>query len=694
MVVAGLLTLAAPGASAAPAAAPAADEPDPITVSITTLTPLAPGPKDTLVLSGTIANSSGNSVPEVTVRLRVGSEPLDGREQVAQVAEGTFERSGVVVDGTRSEPVPDLNPGQSAPFAIAIPTEALGLAQSGVYQLAVEAQSDPGDGDRQRVGITRTFLPWFPIADQTPTTGLVTLWPLTETPAVDSQGVLLTGEIPRSISPGGRLRVLLDAASTHSSVVTWLADPALVETVQAMSTGYRVRDGNTIVVGEGTEEAAQWLTDVRRVAQRADVFALPYACPDDVALARGGQVGDVVRSITTAAPALSAQLQRTVPSTLAWPADGLVDDLTLSALTDAAPRGVLISGEQATSTSDFTPSGTAPLPSASGSGTAVIPDPLLSSLLASAPRSPAEIVQVRQRVLAELAVIGEQLPDSPRTVVMAPPVRWTANSVFIGEILTAVSSVPWARPTTLSTLLGAQPSTVERQLSAYPEQAQRNELPPDYVGAISRAQDSAAVMSDVLNADSTNTTGAIVAATARAGSAAFRTQQRVGAAIIGEAQARVDDTLAGVRIISRGTITLPGDTGVIPLSVSNTLDSPVTVGISLTASPSIRLSAEPVAPVTIAPGATTLIEVSARVSGSEPLPIAIRLTTPDGTPFGEPASVQVGSSAYSRAAAWVVGVAFGLLVLMLIVNAVRRPRRTRRTSPAASEPTGDATMDE
>ena len=686
-----LLVVAAVILPSAVTASVAAEIPRPLTIEITSLTPLAPSAKDSLTLTGTVANTSGETVPAVTVRLRVGGEPLADRKALVDISNGTSSPNGSGVDGTRTPTIADLRPGQTAPFILTVPMENLALGSAGVYLLAVEAQSDPGDGNLTRVGLGRTFLPWFPVPAETPITGLVTLWPLTDTPAVDSDGVLLDDQIPRDVSPGGRLRVLLDAGGPHASALTWLVDPALLETVDAMSSGYRVHSGNQLVAGTASEQAATWLDEVRRVTGQSAVLALPYACPDDVALVRGSLTREVVRAITSAAPTVSATLRHPVVSTLAWPDNGYVDESTLRAISDAAPRAVLVSGGQLRSESDFTPTGLTTLPSSLGSGTAVISDPTLSSIASGAHDSAADILQARQRLISDLALIGLELPANQRTVVIAPPLQWASNSAFLTEMLTAITTVPWVRPTSLPSLLGAEPSSVPRVLKPYPTSATKAELSSDYVSRIAAARTSTTLVSDVI-AGSAVTTAAINESLARSASSAFRSDRPLGLALIASARAQVSHMLSGVRIVSKGSVTLPGDTGIIPISIANTLDSPVTVSLSIQATPSVRLSTSAIAPVTVPAQSTTLVEVPARVTGSDPVSLTVRLTAPDGAAFGAPAQMQVGSSAYSRAAAWVVGAAFAVLVVLLLINAGRRVRGTsHRTAPDAQV---DGTMDE
>ena len=56
--------------------------------------------------------------------------------------------------------------------------------------------------------------------------------------------------------------------------------------------------------------------------------------------------------------------------------------------------------------------------------------------------------------------------------------------------------------------------------------------------------------------------------------------------------------------------------------------------------------------------------------------LTAQLLTPSGRPLGDPVSVQVRTQPPGTWAMWVVGAVVGLVLLVGIVRAVRRPRRT------------------
>jgi uncharacterized protein YfaS (alpha-2-macroglobulin family) len=137
-------------------------------------------------------------------------------------------------------------------------------------------------------------------------------------------------------------------------------------------------------------------------------------------------------------------------------------------------------------------------------------------------------------------------------------------------------------------------------------------------------------------------------------------------------------------------VSLPGESGVIPVTVANDLDRPARVGLRLTGTPRVRFEAADVPAVTIAPGQKETFEVQASVLGTGPVSVEISLLSPDGDTFGTPVTTEVRSAAYARAAQGVVVGLFGILVLLLGANFVRRLRTSRAAKAGADAGDGGA----
>jgi hypothetical protein len=78
------------------------------------------------------------------------------------------------------------------------------------------------------------------------------------------------------------------------------------------------------------------------------------------------------------------------------------------------------------------------------------------------------------------------------------------------------------------------------------------------------------------------------------------------------------------------------------------------------------------------------VDIDARVIGGDPLHVDVQLLTPEMAPYGRPASIELLSTAYSRAAAWVVAAAFVAIVIFVVVGVTRRIHKARSTRADAN----------
>lgn len=693
LAVLALLPGLAGGAAATPSTARVtASDAGVVPVTITGLAPLVPAPGGTLTVSGRVTNTASTAVSGLAVRLRLSPTPVRSRGEIADIIVGSAGRTGVAVQGTRTDVASALEPGQSAPFTISVPIDDLRLPSSRaeVVVLAVESLGDvanDGQGPVQ-TGLTRTFLPWFPVAGQVEPTPVLWLFPLTSAPSRTADGLFLDDHLATEVGEKGRLTRILEAAQDAPSSVSWVVDPALLQSLQDMSDGYEVvSPTGARTKGTGAEDAAAWLARLTSLTTGAEVTAAAYASPDVVALHRSGLDVDIALAGTTERDLPSRLLGRPVESGLSWPPQQLADDGTLDVLRASGVRAVVLTAAALPPNPavTYTPSGSVDLGSGGSPLRAVVSDPVVSALSAAPVRSggatPPTPIEQRQQALAEIAMTSLELPSTPRTLVIAPTGTWRAYGAATRDLVTATSSSPWSRPEQLSALLAAPASDVPRARAEYPDSAKAAELSPAYLRLVARERTSLAALRSVapdaaVTSNGRPTTGDLEEALTRAESAAWRTDPSGGRRLLASAARTIDAQTAGVRVISKAPVTLPGDEGTIPITIANDLDRPARVGVRLTGTPSTRFEADDVPAVTVAPGQKQTVEVAARVVGTGSVDIDITLLTPEGAPFGDPVSTQVRSAAYARAAQWVVGGLFGILVVLLGINFVRRRRTT------------------
>lgn len=146
--------------------------------------------------------------------------------------------------------------------------------------------------------------------------------------------------------------------------------------------------------------------------------------------------------------------------------------------------------------------------------------------------------------------------------------------------------------------------------------------------------------------------------------------------------AAVTERLAAVEAPPRQTVTLTSDEGVIPLSLRNALDEPVTVLVELEADTRVDFPDGATQEVTLAPGTTDVrIRVRARSPGDTPIDITLR--TPDGSEQLDQVRYTVRSTAISGIGL-VLSVGAAAFLLLWWFRHWRRSRRARRADrPAA-----------
>lgn len=682
----------------------------PVPVLIERLSPLIPEPGETLRISGRVLNTTLGGYTDVVARLRISTSPLDTGATVAEVSAAAFapaeEPADQILDSTRVEVSSSLASGDQSTFAFAVPFDSLALRTDGVYVLAVEligTDAESPDGE-QIIGIERTFLPWFRDADAVTPIEVVWLWPLADWPAREATGVLLDDRTPIEVSPGGRLDRLLAIGARYPRMVTWILDPALLQTVQEMSGGYEVRRSTGVVAGDRSADAARWLDTLTKTLRSARSAAsptaplparvLPYADVDAVALTRAQMETDVVRAVTRAVPTAAATFGEPVLGPVAWLPFGRIDDDTATTLVSSGVEALVLGGF-AMPTIDGSPNtGRARLATDAGSTSTLLLDPAISTTLMLPQQSRSQSILVRQRFLAQTALLAQEFGDATvRTVIAGPrtPI-WDPSETTMLGLLRATLRAPWMRPQTLTTLLDEGATGVPRQIAGYGQRARAAELPANYLRRVQRTTDQLAAFTAILN-NPAGITEAYSSSLLRAVSAAWRSEPAVGQTLLASISTQVRDQTALVRVLSEGRVTFSGDSGSVPVTIANDLDRAVTVGVTLIASPGPRLESAPVTDIVIEPGKKVSVEIDARVIGGRALPVRVQLLTPDGESYGEPATIELASTAYARAASWVVIAAFIAIAIFVVVGITRRIRRARRGHTASASGEGPRPSD-
>ncbi|MEU7478481.1 DUF6049 family protein [Lentzea sp. NPDC042327] len=668
---------------------------------------------DKITISGRVVNVGDRKVSDIVLRLERG-EPLgtedDLRKALREPAAAEF------VQPRFTEVADELQPGQQRDFTLEVPLRgsaptSLGIEEPGIYPVLANINGKPDYGGTARLAALSTLLPVLGVPGGGTKTKagdpakLTMLWPIADKPRLarlggEGDSELVDDELALSLSVNGRLYGLLQAyeqaVSSMSTSLCLAVDPDLLRTVEAMTTGYRIRGG---AEGRGRAEAQLWLDRLKRAVAGRCVVAMPDADADLVALTKA-KLGDMrtlalsggvneVRRILAVQP---------LPE-LVWPEDGLLDQATFDELGSGQDhpsdedldyngmKSVLLAPSAVADAP-----GTAPvrLLSVDRPVTAVRIDSMVSDALQggeSRPRTlsgvttPVESQPVSvQNALAALAFRAGWQGDG-RTVLVTPPRRWNAPLSEMNELLSAAQrlvTAGYATQVGLEELVRAKPEASGAKLT-YPAEAGAREIPASIADSVaSQNLALAGLVKSMQQEDREHAAPADLAGPLRLGqlramSSAWRGDENGArtAAYISDSEINRLSGLVSVTPPNSSILLGSGDSP-IPVTITNKLDVRVTVRIVLAETPGIR--AKELADQVLPARGERVVRVPVEVLRSGRFPVNVRLTTPDGVALGDTVKLEVSSSAYGTTTVIVTVVAAIALVLLSGRRIIRRVR--------------------
>lgn len=292
-----LLTLAV--AVGAPSASAVGDEyidVDLASVSVTTLD--VSDPTQTVVLSGTITNTSTVDVTWLSVDIWRLTEPVTSTAELETVTDDPDslpltgrlleEELGNTLVLRTTDP---FRPGERAQFTVRATIEQLGFTRDDTaYLVGVQARGLPTDGDKRTLGRDQAVLP----ATQTPAESSA-LVILDAAPSWLPDGTFLDDSLHTALDQ--RLETLL--ASAERPGVQAAIDPALYSAVGRLAVPHQVGDDER----PGSGIAVRWLERVDALGEEGRLWRLPYGNPDFSAAEASGRLQQVLAWARAAAPA-------------------------------------------------------------------------------------------------------------------------------------------------------------------------------------------------------------------------------------------------------------------------------------------------------------------------------------------------------------------------------------------------------
>lgn len=641
---------------------------------IESIKPAVPRSDADLRVTGRLANTGDTEIIAPAVQLRHSPPPLASRQEVREVLAGATIRVGVPVAGTLQEFGERLQPGQQISFQIRVPIAELGLPDSGgVFAVFVEALSE-----NVSVASAGSVFPWFPKTAEFQPSQLALLWPISQRPAVAAEKFVVDPRVIDDYLPNGRLSNLITLGL--DARVSWLIDSATLQSAQELASGYQIEVRGEAVPGDATSAAAATARNLSAILERNTWSIMPqFAVADVNALSDNGLDSALARSIS---------LPRVVRAELS---DGSrATDVFLSGKTPVQPDAISAVADAGTRTAvmpddlfpplaplPYTPNGVTSI-SAGGTQLAVaLTDSGLNQYLAGPLGTAAAQTAALQGFLAETALVTLERPAEPRVVAALPPITWDPPVAWSKNLLKWISRADWIKLTGLNTLLKA-PDTVARQEQWAADQPSKRQLPTSYMDRIAKLQRQLNGLLGVVD-NSAGFGEDFQLALQRGTSGLWRGKPEQRDSFINTIDRQLSQERAKVSVITSGTVTLAGDSGVLPLTIANELDRSVTVGVELRSNSGLALDYAAPELVPIEPRTKAGLEIPIRVLSSQPIQVTVVLTDSTGRLYSDDASLEVRSTAASRIAAIIVGAGAVALVLLAGLNLIRR--RAKKGSP-------------
>lgn len=658
-----------------------------VQISIASLAPAVPDAGDTVVITGTVKNTSKVALSKLQALMWRNQAPITDDEQMSvAVGSPADEPIGSRIDAlgtwqqlTRSNDPTTVNlpaalpAGESTTFTVRASMPQFEFPGTpGVYLIGVQMRgtTDGLDGADVTLGRARTFLPVgmtradiprpVPVCSVIVLSTAPTLLSAASTSGTSSTPArFLDDTLAAKVADGGELDQLLDLVTQPGYSV--LVDPALVASVRELTKAHQVRqpDGSYADRPAATAATAAqgWLSRLGQVP-RNRLYQLPYANPDLAALAHSGQQA-LYR------PDLGADILPGIPR-IALPAGGEADDETLRLAGSGNVAAVLLARDATGRTAPVLSTAVLPVPIITFDQTALdggpVPDPKTT---------PA---QIRQRYLADTLISATG--SAPAAVV---------RLITTARQASAVPSVqaPWLAAVPLANLLDDEPQLWLGSPS-YPASAHKAELSRATVTAAENLARDYVTFAE-LQGDPERTDSSAAVAVARATSVHWRGNADLARTYLAPQRDELDQVLdGGIRIDRLNKVLLTNESGETGFSIVNDTDVDVRVSVRFTSNNPQRLTVENIIDEAVPARSRAPVTAKFAAQANGEVPVTAQLTTVNGTPIGKRVDFIVSATQYG-----LVGVLIAVAAaVVLLFSTFLRIRQVRREAAAATAETG------
>jgi hypothetical protein len=468
-----------------------------------------------------------------------------------------------------------------------------------------------------------------------------------------------------------------------------------------------------------TAASTEFAAQLTAAAEHRTVLGLPYAQADRHSL-RAADATDLSR-------ALDEHAQDAWDTAGIEPAGEVAGvpgaQASAKALTTASADGADVLMVPSTSLhrdpeQTVTPSSIGVLKTKDASVPVLAPDPVLSHEF-SAQTKGTDLVRTRQLMLAQTATIASEQVTASRQVLIAPSVD-DLDTAAAAATLDAFDKAPWIQQAPTSDLLDA---AKDGSIGTH-TQADASELyglgriDPDAVvpsgtdddGHVQRMPDAKAKKAKKIPAGTLHrvqrTVGGLhefggalgddavldvpLRTALSATSATWIGDEKTSAGRARSAQDELESMQGKIKLVPASGYNLVSDSAGVPITISNGLDTDITVRVRVSADrPVVRIGDPPLVKVPAGGDVQATVPVEAVANGE--LTLSSSLETDDGDPIGDTVRVPLRvNPAWENWTTLILVIAMGVLIVVGVFRARRTGSSTR--APATRDPEDPATL--
>ncbi|MGB7449766.1 MAG: DUF6049 family protein [Ornithinimicrobium sp.] len=421
---------------------------------------------------------------------------------------------------------------------------------------------------------------------------------------------------------------------------------------------------------------------------RSQLWWLPLSDPDVAALIDTGTDPELTRRL------LRGELSPTVFGAerllergqhgASWPAFDVVNKQRLATLREvwpeAPPLATILPRSAFNEPAELVGQPAGDLSSPSGGMPVLGYDERLASILGEVQGSEQDGASV-QLLLAHSLARYQRQPSMPGTVVLSPPRDTAIEAETVDSLTEALDQAPWIEQVSASDLMD---DPVPVRLTGTPPAVPPADTPMSLAG-VTQIETVRATLTDlseiIQQGGATEQWDQVLDGLY---STRWRGRANEWVVPLSEMEDQVTTITGGVRI-NPTEVNFLAQEGLIQLTVVNEL--PVTVqDLQLGLEPGngrLRIIEAPEA-ITIGPGSRATVQFRAEAIAAGDVPVRATLSTPRGLTIGEPEDLGVQVRPTGIWIYWVLGGLAGVILILGLARAMRRPTRPSATTQALS----------